>query len=530
MAPTVKWREQWASFRTLRRAGAETARRASEEQFRNLIESVRDYAIFRTDPSGRATTWNEGVRRVLGFSESEFIGADSRRLFPPEDVASGVPEREMRRALEHGSASDDRWMVRRDCSRFFASGTTNAVRDETGKLLGFTKIMRDATDRKRFEDALKMADRRKDEFLALLGHELRNPLAPIRNALFLMKLRGSRAAGDVDRLRGMMGRQLEHISRLVDDLLDISRITHGTLELRAEAVDLRDAIANAVEAIRPFIDEKHLTLDVTVPTEPIIVRADPVRLEQVFANLLHNAAKYTDPGGHIAVEPRSEGKPPVAVVTVRDTGMGIRRELLERIFDKFSQGDPATGRLKQGLGLGLALVKSLVEMHGGTVSAASEGPGRGSEFTVRLSVARNPVDRRDLANKSSSRASASAPRRPKRILVVDDNKDSADSLGMVLEAQGNTVRVVYDGETGLEAAREFQPEVVLMDIELRHGSNGYELASRLRQTPGLEKVRMVALTGRARDADRKRSAAAGFVAHLVKPVDPKELGSVLAQY
>ena len=529
---------------------AEVARRSSEEQFRTLVESVRDYAIFRIDPDGRATTWNEGVHRVIGFGESEFSGIDFRRLFTPEDVATEAPEREMRTAAERGSASDDRWMMRKDGSRFFASGTTSAVRDDAGRLLGFTKVMRDATDRKRAEEALKAADRRKDEFLAMLGHELRNPLAPIRNALFLMNLRGSRDPGDIERLRNMMDRQLNHLTRLVDDLLDVSRITQGKIELRTEPIDVRTVLNNALEEVRPFLEERRHQLELSLPPAPVIVEADPVRIEQVFANLLHNAAKYTEPGGRVTVTaavatddrgpktPEGDVSPcsssavpaaPFVEVRVRDTGIGIRPELLDRIFDMFMQGDRVSGRIKEGLGLGLTLVKSLVEMHGGVVGVTSDGPGSGSEFCIRLPVTRSagPLARPGPPSVREARTKAPGPL---RVLVVDDNHDAADSLRMILEAQGgHTVRVAYDGATGLEAAREFQPDLALLDIALPKGMDGYELARRLKAVPGLERTTLVALTGYGRTEDRERSDAAGFTAHLVKPVDPNDLRAVLSQ-
>jgi PAS domain S-box-containing protein len=505
----------------LRLRRAEADRRASEEQFRALVESVRDYAIFRIDPEGRVTTWNTGVRRVLGFDEAEFVGMDSRGVFPPEDRSALVPEREMAQAALTGSASNDRWMVKRDGTRFFATGTTSAVRDEGGQLLGFTKVMRDQTDQKRAEEALQQADRRKDEFLAMLGHELRNPLAPIRNALFLMKLRGSKDPADVERLRAMMDRQISHIARLVDDLLDVSRITRGKIEIRTEAVDVRQTVTDAVEAVRPFVDERQLALDVSVPPDPVWVQADPVRLEQVFANLLHNAAKYTEPGGRVSIAAELEDRGHV-VIRVTDTGIGIRPELIDRIFDMFTQGDRVSGRLKEGLGLGLTLVRSLVEMHGGQVSASSPGPGRGSEFRVRLPLAG--------ARAEGAAGPPTGPGRPLRVLVVDDNKDAADSLQMVLEQQGgHTVCVAYDGPAAVHAVNDFLPDVALLDIGLPKGVDGYEVARRLRALPGLERLPVVALTGYGRPEDRRRSGEAGFTAHLVKPVDPTELRELLAR-
>jgi CheY-like chemotaxis protein len=308
-------------------------------------------------------------------------------------------------------------------------------------------------------------------------------------------------------------------------------------------MDLREVLENAVEGLRPFLDQRGHRVEVILPPEPVRLQADTVRLEQVFSNLLHNAAKYTEPGGRIilttqlvaggdrqkkyAARGRSADKtrtPSVVEVRVQDTGIGIRPELTDRIFDMFTQGDRITGRMKEGLGLGLALVKALVEMHGGTVGVTSDGPGRGSEFTVRL----------PLPNETESPPlPAAAPAwkaRPLRILVVDDNKDAADSLRMVLEMQdGHQVRVAYDGATGLDAARDFGPDLALVDIDLPRGLDGYEFAQRIRSLPGLERTTLVALTGYGRTEDRKRSAESGFTAHLVKPVDPRVLRKTLEQ-
>jgi CheY-like chemotaxis protein len=337
----------------------------------------------------------------------------------------------------------------------------------------------------------------------------------------------------------MMDRQITHIARLVDDLLDVSRINQGKFELRTEAVDLREVLGNAVEGLRPFLDEREHRLDIALPPGPVWLQADPVRLEQVFANLLHNAAKYTEPGGTIAltaaIRPAGSGEsrgrseqsaPPTSLVevTVSDTGIGIRPELADRIFDMFTQGDRITGRLKEGLGLGLTLVKTLVEMHGGAVAVASPGPGEGSAFTVRL-----PLPEVAAAGPKAGQVPA-CPARPLRVLVVDDNKDAADSLRMVLELQGeHVVRVAYDGAAGLAAAADFRPDLALLDIGLPKGMDGYEVARRLRALPGLGKVPLVALTGYGRNEDRKRSAECGFTAHLVKPVDPKVLRDLLGR-
>jgi len=379
----------WAHIERVRSA-AEL--RAGEERFRTLVEQVQDYAIFTTDPAGRATSWNEGVRRVLGFDEADFVGAVvTDAIFTPEDVAAGVPEAELAEAAATGRATNDRWMRRTDGTRFYALGTTTALHDAAGRLLGYMKVMRDQTDRKRMEDDLRRAvadlsdaDRRKNEFLAMLAHELRNPLAPIRNSLHILKLVGA-AGPETAGVHDMIERQVGHMVRLVDDLLEVSRITRGKIDLRRAPVELAAVLRTAVETSRPLIDAAGHALTVDAPAELLVVDGDAVRLAQVFANLLNNAAKYTDPGGAVRLAARRDGAD--AVVTVRDTGAGIPAEMLGRVFDLFTQIDRSDTRAQGGLGIGLTLVKSLVELHGGRVAVRSDGEGKGSEFEVRLPLA-----------------------------------------------------------------------------------------------------------------------------------------------
>lgn len=368
---------------------------------------------------------------------------------------------------------------------------------------------------------LKEADRRKDEFLAMLAHELRNPLAPLRNALHVVRQRGPEQSAVVRQAWELMDRQVDHLVRLVDDLLDVSRITRGRVELRKEKVDLAEAATRALESARPLIDARRHRLTYEGPPAPVRVEADPVRLAQVIGNLLNNAAKYTDEGGQITLTVGREGHE--AVVRVRDTGAGLPPEMLPRVFDLFTQAESTLDRAQGGLGIGLTLVRSLVEMHGGSVQALSAGPGQGSEFVVRLPA---------LAGEPEARAgagpAAAAPVAPRRVLVVDDNADSAESLALLLRLSGHQARTAYNGTSALAAARAFSPQVVLLDIGLP-GMDGYEVARRLRAGAGGEKMVLVAQTGYGQEDDHRRSRQAGFDAHLVKPVDPGVLEALLAQ-
>ena len=364
---------------------------------------------------------------------------------------------------------------------------------------------------------LEEADRRKDEFLAMLAHELRNPLAPIRNSLHIMRLTGDAAASDG--VHEMMERQVEHLVRLVDDLMEVSRITRGTIELRREQVELSAIIRAALESSMPHIDAAGHQLAVSLPAERLTLDADSVRLAQVFANLLHNSAKYTDHGGQVWLNARRDGEE--VVVSVKDTGVGIAAEKLPKIFDLFAQLDRS--RAQGGLGIGLTLVKRLVTMHGGQVEARSGGAGMGSEFIVRLPlVPAEPT----LTRKSNTPVvnPGSIPRR--RVLIVDDNKDGADTLGMLLRALGMEIKVAYSADEALRTLVTFQPSVILMDLGMP-GMDGLQLARRIRQDETFRGVTLIALTGWGQPEDRHRSLAAGFDHHLVKPVQFDDLQSLL---
>jgi CheY-like chemotaxis protein/nitrogen-specific signal transduction histidine kinase len=392
------------------------------------------------------------------------------------------------------------------------------IRDDRGEVTGVVIVLRDIDDRKRAEDALRDADRRKDEFLAMLAHELRNPLAPIKNAVTIMALdEDDREAQQWS--RAVIDRQVQHLSSLVDDLLDVSRITQGKIALTKAPLAVRTFLIAAVETSRPLIDARKHRLDVVLPDEVIRVEGDPNRLAQVIANLLNNAAKYTPDGGHIRLTVDRDGDE--AAIRVKDDGEGISSEMLPRVFDLFSQASQSIDRSDGGLGIGLTLVKRLVEMHGGTVQAHSDGPGHGSEFILRL-----PLLRTEAPAPVPPRGKARGPGRSRRVLVVDDSQDAANTLARLLRRLGHKVDVAYEGPSAYEAGVALTPDLVLLDIGLP-GMDGYEVARRLRAEPALDGVRLVALTGYGSEADRQRSTDAGFDAHLVKPVEFDALRRVL---
>ena len=379
----------------------------------------------------------------------------------------------------------------------------------------------DFIERCRTDESLQAADKRKDEFLATLAHELRNPLAPVRNAIQILQLRGPETK-ELQWARDVIDRQMQQMSRLIDDLMDVSRITRGRLDLRKERVELARVLQGAVETSRPLIDGSGHELTVALPAEPIYLNADITRLAQVFSNLLNNAAKYSERGGQIVLAAERQGSD--VAVSVRDTGIGISREMLPRIFDMFTQVDRSLERTRGGLGIGLTLVKRLVEMHGGSVEARSDGPGKGSEFLVRLPIPVLNVPPRSRPPDGDEPAVASAR---SRILVADDNKDAATTLSVMLGILGYETRVAHDGSAALEAAAEFLPDVALLDIGMPK-MNGYDVARGLREQPWGKDVVLIAVTGWGQAEDKQRTLEAGFDHHWVKPVDPTALASLLA--
>jgi signal transduction histidine kinase len=397
------------------------------------------------------------------------------------------------------------------------------IRDAAGKISGAVMVFHDVTERRLTENALKEADKKKDEFLATLAHELRNPLVPIRNGLKLLKLSANDPAA-TEETRAMMDQALNQMVRLVDDLLDVSRITTGKLQLRKERVELAAVMRSAIETSRPLIDERGHKLIVKLPPEPILIDADPIRMAQVFSNLLNNAAKYSEEGGEITLSAELQGND--VVVRFTDRGIGIRADDLPRIFDIFAQVNTDSERAEGGLGIGLSLVKRLVEMHGGSIEVSSAGPGSGSEFTARLpttSAARLSV----LYPKEAEEETASIATK-RRILIVDDNRLSSQSTAMLLRMAGHEVATAHDGVQGVEYARSFQPEVILMDIGLPQ-LNGYEAARDIRQESWGKNIFLIAVTGFGQDEDRRRSLEAGFNYHFVKPIDVVELEKKLSE-
>jgi len=490
---------------------------AAEERFRLLVNSVRDYALFMLDPTGKVATWNIGAQRIKGYRADEIIGKHFSTFYPDSDVKAGKCELELEVAARDGRFEDEGWRLRKDGSRFWANVVISAVHDRSGTLLGFSKITRDLTDRMKAEQdaaarlAAEHANRAKDEFLAMLGHELRNPLAPIVTALQLMKLRGEGSSKE----HQVIGRQLQHVMHLVDDLLDVSRITSGKLELKKQRLDLREVISKALETSSPLLEQRAHRVDLELTSREMAVNGDAARLTQVFTNLIVNAAKYTEPGGQIRIAARIDGAN--LEIAVADNGIGIDEELLPRVFDLFVQGYQSSERAGGGLGLGLTLVNRLVQLHGGSVRVDSPGRRKGTTFTVVLPVA----DQAGAAILSSLGRAKRATTTPRRILVVDDNEDARSLLAEMLQALGHEVQTAGDGVEALLLIKQFSPEVAILDIGLPV-MDGYELAARLRaelQTP----PRMIALTGYAQDSDRERTTAAGFHVHLVKPVDLQRL-------
>jgi PAS domain S-box-containing protein len=500
-------------------SGATDQKHAIDAQRRlaAIVESSHD-AIMSLDLDGTLTSWNHGAERLYGYMAEEIIGRPIAVLIPPDhtDDFPAILER-----LRRGEPIDHFETVRlaKDGTRVDVSLTVSPLLDDAGQVVGASKIARDITERRRFEQALQDADRRKDEFLATLAHELRNPLAPLRNGLQVMKLaRGN--AELVEQSRAMMERQLGQMVRLVDDLLDVSRISRGKITLHPERVELAAVAQQAVETSRPLIDASRHDLSISIPPEPIYVDADVTRLAQVFSNLLNNSARYTEPGGRITL--RIERQGPDAVVTVQDTGVGIPPHMLPSVFQMFTQVDRSLERSQGGLGIGLSIVKRLTEMHGGTVEAHSAGYGLGSKFIVRLPVV--------LSVAGDQHADAAAPATViarRRVLVVDDNRDAASSLAMMLTLMGNETQTAHDGLQALDVAAALRPDVIFLDIGMP-GLNGYETARRIRAEPWGQSPLLIALTGWGQEDDRRRSQEAGFDAHLTKPIDPLALEKLLA--
>ena len=514
-----------ASLKRIR--SLETDNLQLNQYMRSFVEQVEDYAIFAMDENCRATTWNNGVLKVLGFEENEFIGQDIRTIiFVPEAIELGIPEAEFETAAKLGSASDDRWMMRKGGQRFWASGITSSVKDDGGSVVGYSKVMRDLTDKKRDEDELadlasrySETNRRMSEFMATLAHELRNPLAPIRNALDLMAM--SAISPEDEELRILMDRQVSQLIRLLDDLLDISRIGRGKIVLQRSVVDLRTVVESAIEASIMLTTEKAQELKVDFCQEEVWVNVDSARITQVASNLLNNASRYSDAGCVIKLSLKidhSAGGSGLATMTVEDNGIGISPNRLSEIFQMFAQVDDSLGRGQAGLGIGLTLVKTIVELHRGTVVAESDGKGKGSLFTVRLPLASPATD--IVADEPTK--TWPICERTFQVLVVEDMKALRTIMLRLLEKLGHRVQVAEDGLTALEYMTQVTPDVIFSDISMP-GMTGYDLARKIRSLPTLSGTYMVAMSGYGQLSDRNLSKESGFDEHMVKPVDISKL-------
>jgi PAS domain S-box-containing protein len=506
------------------RQAAEQALRQSELLQRDLTE-ILPVGVYTCDaPSGVITYFNPRAAELWGREPAVgecFSGA--LRLYTPEGTL--VPHRDslMAQVLRDGASVREQTVVveRPDETRTTIRVSVEPIRSVSGEVLGAIHVFQDVTEHERLIEALAETDRRKNEFLATLAHELRNPLAPIRYALELLE-RGDDDPKTRREARGTMERQLRQLVRLVDDLLDISRLSKNKLRLRREPLELGPVLDSALEAARPLVEGAGHELVVELPAEPVYVDGDSIRLAQVFGNLLNNAAKFTPKGGRVSVTVESEG----GEVTVRvgDTGVGIEADHLPRLFEMFSQVSPSLERSEDGLGIGLALVRALVELHDGSVEARSAGLGQGSEFVVRLPTCAPPAAEWTGSEGARERVEGEPLC---RVLIADDNADAVDALATLLQLAGHQVATAHDGREAVEVAASFLPDVVMLDIGMP-GMNGYEAARLIREEPWSDDVVLIAITGWGQEGDKQQARAAGFDHHLTKPVDMPDLEALLA--
>jgi two-component system, chemotaxis family, CheB/CheR fusion protein len=529
---------------TQQRKAAE-ALRISEERLRLTVENATDYAIFSTDLARNITVWNTGAQRVLGYAESEVLGRSADIIFTEADRTAGAPAQEAQTALGEGRAADDREHERKDGSRFWASGVMMLMRDANGQAVGFVKILRDQTADREAKQALERsqadlvralaeneaaraelqaADVAKDRFLAVLSHELRNPLASIDSAAALM-LTAQLPSGDREAAAKVVKRQAGVMKVLLDDLLDVARLKLGRLELHREKVRLGNVVEAALETIRPMLETMGHRLEVDLPSYPVEIDADPLRLTQVISNLLSNSIKYTGPGGSIALKARVVGRD--AVLTVADNGVGMEPAQILSMFEMFTQAQSVADR-SHGLGIGLALVKSIVEMHGGKIEAFSAGPGEGSEFRVTLPGARG-VDAADSAAAPAAPSATAIPKPVKKrglVLIADDNVDAGWGMAKLLEIAGFTTLRVKGGIEAVKETRRQKPDVGIIDIGMPDLS-GHEVARQIRQTEWGKHMVLIAATGWGQESDEREAIQAGFDAHMTKPVDLRRLSAVV---
>lgn len=507
-----------------KRKRIEEALRESEQRYREMVEAL-PVALYTTDTECRITLYNEAAATLWGsrpaLGQKQWCGAC--RLYCTDGTSLSHEQCPMAEALREKRPlkGTEGIAERPDGTGIPFIAYPTALYNTSGALIGAVNVLVDITEHKRAEQALRDADRRKDEFLAMLAHELRNPLAPIRNAAEILRLAGATEpklqwAGNV------IDRQVSHLTRLVNDLLDVARFMQGKISLEKTPLELGNVAELALETSRPLIESRKHVLTVSLPAEPIRLEGDLTRLAQVVSNLLNNAAKYTEEGGNIWLSAEVSGAE--VVLRVRDTGVGIPSQVLPYVFQLFMQADRTLDRSQGGLGIGLTLVHSIVELHGGTVEAVSAGPGLGSEFIVRMPVMADKPPAEMAPSLANARAAETLVY---RVLVVDDNEDAATSLALLLELQGHQVRTAHDGPAALRAAAEFRPHAVFLDIGLP-GMDGYEVAARLRQQTETKKVLLVAVSGYGHAEYHQRSIGAGFDHHLVKPVNIQSLNALFA--
>lgn len=515
----------------------EDALRESEERYHALISNVKSYALFATDLQGIATTWNEGVERLLGYTREEFVGLPTEKLFSAEDVAKGVYRHELQVAAEEGSSGNDLWMLQKDGTPFFAACSLSRATDANGHVTGFSVVLRDRTAWKLAQqerDALlereravrqeaEQASRLKDEFLATLSHELRSPLNAIVGWVHIAR----RHAGDnaeLTRSLDTIERNVRAQTQIVNDLLDMSRIMTGQVRLDMQTIDLRDAVSNAVEAVRPAADAKRVRIEKALDASIGWTKVDPARLQQILWNLLANAVKFTPPGGRVRVA--LERVNSHAEIVLQDSGVGIAPAFLPFVFERFRQEDSSTTRRHGGLGLGLSIVKSLAELHGGSVRASSPGEGQGSTFTVTLPIV--PVQSEEAASDARARAPFDLNALPRldhtNVLVVDDEADSLLFFGRLLEECGAHVLLAVDADQAMDVLLSEPVDILISDIGMA-GADGYQLIGQVRalKDERLATIPAVAVTAYARADDRRRLLLAGFQMHMSKPVEPHEL-------
>ncbi len=510
--------------RALLQAGQ--ALRGSEERFRLLVEGARDYAILMLDPGGMVTSWNSGAERILGYREEEITGRNFSVFFTAADVAEHKPEQELRTARTEGRAEDERWHIRKDGGLFWASGVVTPLYDDEGNLRGFSKIMRDATERREYElelqrakEVAEAANRAKDQFLATLSHELRTPLTPVLASLFAIEEQ-EQLQPETRALLEIIRRNVELEARLIDDLLDLTRVSKGKLKLSIQPVDMRALVHHVLENCRDDISAKRMQVRVELDAHRHHVHADPSRLQQVIWNLVKNAVKFTPSGGTLSIRSRIV-QPDRLEISITDTGIGIEEHILPRIFDAFEQGETTITRRFGGLGLGLAISKAIVDMHGGRLHAASDGTDKGSTFTVELAL--SPAAPGEAPGGEANHQ-PEQERPPLRILVIDDHEDTRKVIQMLLERKGYAISVAQSVQTALDVIAREELDLIISDIGLPDGT-GIDVVRALAEQG--RRIKAIALSGYGMEEDVQRSRDAGFFEHLTKPISIRRLQEVI---